>query len=98
MIMEDFKSMLLEELINLWLDLATPDFDLLKPSDQYYQKKLDLEHLIGNHISVGMSTQIHLACETGQKLNGVGMFLTKLSNFELKKWGKNYGAWEEDVD
>ena len=38
--MEDFKSMLLEELINLWLDLAMPDFDLLKPSDQYYQKKI----------------------------------------------------------
>ena len=37
--MEDFKSMPLGELINLWLDLATPDFDLLNPSDQYYQKK-----------------------------------------------------------
>ena len=50
--MEDFKSMLLEELINLWLDLAMPDFDLLKPSDQYYQKKLDLEYLIGNRIGL----------------------------------------------
>ena len=50
--MEDFKSMPLGELINLWLDLATPDFDLLNPSDQYYQqkKKIDLEYLISNRI------------------------------------------------
>ena len=163
--MEDFKSMPLGELINLWLDLATPHLDLLKPSDQYYQKKLDLEYLISNRIGLcvkdtmiflntkmvaaeesrtfyirqnkeyrdnkikkekyanyyhddpedekakclrrmekilndivivlqeinlnkrnkKISTQIGLARETEQKLNGVGMFLTKLSNFELKK-------------
>ena len=49
-------------------------------------------------IVVGTSNQINLAREMEQKLNGVGMFLTKLTNFEQKKWRKSYGAWEEDVD
>ena len=51
-----------------------------------------------SEIAVGALTQINLAREMGQELNGVGMFLTKLTNFEQKKWRKSYDAWKEDVD
>ena len=36
-------------------------------------------------ISVGCSTQIQLACEMGQKMNGVGLFLTKLMNIKQEE-------------
>ena len=50
--MEDFKSMPLGELINLWCDLAAPDFDLLRLSDDYYQKKLTIEYIISDRIGL----------------------------------------------
>ena len=48
--MEDFKSMPLGESINLWCNLAVPDFDLLRPSDDYYQKELTIEYIISDRI------------------------------------------------
>ena len=157
--MEDFKSMPLGESINLWCNLAVPDFDLLHPSDDYYQKKLTIEYIISDRIvlkykdtmiflntkrvaaeeartffihenkkireekrkkekyqyqyhynkdweeclirmekTVGMSMQARLAKEMGQKMNGVGMFLTKITNLKQEEWKKQYGAWENEYD
>ena len=183
--MEDFKSMPLGELINLGCNLAAPDFDLLRPSDDFYQKKLTIEYIISDRIvlkykdtmiflntkrvaaeeartffirentkireekrkkekhqyqyhynkegeeclirmektmgnivnvlqeinlntqnirqtnselSVGMSTQACLAREMEQKMNSIGMFLTKITNLKQEEWKKQYGAWEDEYD
>ena len=40
-------------------------------------------------LSVGMSTQARLAREMGQKMNGVGMFLTKITNLKQEEWKNN---------
>ena len=45
-----------------------------------------------------MSMQACLAKEMGQKMNGVGMFLTKITNLKLEEWKKQYGAWENEYD
>ena len=50
--MEDFKKMPLKNLINLWVDIASPDLAFLKPSDSYYQKTLDLQYLISDRIGL----------------------------------------------
>ena len=41
-----------------------------------------------DEIVVGTSTQVQLAREMGQKLNGVGMFLTKITNYKQKRIAK----------
>ena len=49
-------------------------------------------------ISVGCSTQIQLACEMGQKMNGVGLFLTKLMNIKQEEKEAKKGRWEDECD
>ena len=50
--MEDFNKLPLCDLINVWCDLATPDFDLFLPSDNYCQKKMDIEYIIQERIGI----------------------------------------------
>ena len=40
--MEDFKSWQLDQLIDLWVDMATPDFNILPVSDAYHEKNYKL--------------------------------------------------------
>ena len=145
--MEDFKSWSLDRLVDLWVDMTTPDFDILPVTAEYGNKKLQIEYIImekiglnykdtkvilntkrvaveefrkyyyrknreacpkpptkkmfydkleetnkslnlikktNREISVGTSTQIQLACKMGQKMSGIGIFLTKI----MKKNGK----------
>ena len=42
----------LGELINLWCNLAVPDFDLFKPSDDYYEEKMTIEYIISKRIGL----------------------------------------------
>ena len=147
--MEDFKSWSLDRLFDLWVDMATPDFDILAVTTEYGNKKLQIEYIIMEknglnykdtkvilntkrvvveefrkyyyrknrevypkpptkkmfydkleeinkrlnlikktncEISVGTSTQIQLAHEMGKKMNGIGIFLTKITKkMEEKK-------------
>ena len=44
--MEDFKSWSLDRLFDLWVDMATPDFDILAVTAEYGNKKLQIEYII----------------------------------------------------
>ena len=49
-------------------------------------------------IAVAMSTQTCLVREMVQKMNGVGTFLTRITNLKQKEWKKQHGAWEDECD
>ena len=49
-------------------------------------------------ISVGCSTQIQLAGEMGQKMNGVGLFLTKLMNIKQEEKEAKKGRLEDECN
>ena len=50
--MEDFKSWSLDCLIDLWVDMTTPDFDILKVTDKYHNKKLQIAYIISEKIDL----------------------------------------------
>ena len=43
-----YENMDLSKLIDLWVDLATPDFDILHVSDSHHEKKFFINHLISD--------------------------------------------------
>ena len=165
--MEDFKSWPVDRLINLWVDMSTPNFDILLVSSKYGNRKLAIQYLIREkmglghkdvmvtlntkrvgkeekrnwyyrqnriyyekkskgsqteqllakilqginnidkntsvirrnncEISVGTSTQIQLAKELNQKMNGVGLFLAKTTNhIKEHESCRNKSKWEHD--
>ena len=48
--MEDFKSWSLDRLIDLWVDMATPDFDILPVTDMYHERKLAIIYIISEKL------------------------------------------------
>ena len=50
--MEDFKSWSLDRLIDLWVDMATPDFGNLPVTDMYPERKLGIVYIISEKIGL----------------------------------------------
>ena len=47
---------------------------------------------------VGVQTQNKLAREQRMKMNGVGLFLTILTEIKEKEWKEKHTAWEDEYD
>ena len=47
-----FENMDLSKLIDLWVNLATPDLDILRVSDSHHKKKVFISHLISDKVGL----------------------------------------------
>ena len=58
--MEDFKSWSLDRLIDLWVDMATSDFDILPVTDMYHERKLGIIYIISEKIGLSYKDTMFL--------------------------------------
>ena len=73
-----YENMDLSKLTDLWVDLATPDFDILHVSDSYHEKKLFINHLISDKIGLNYK-------DTMVMLNTKGVATEEICNFYYNK-------------
>ena len=55
--MEDLSPWSMDCLINLWVDMSTPDFDVLPATQEYGNKRLQIGYLIQEKLVFVTKTQ-----------------------------------------
>ena len=93
--MEDFKSWKLNELIDLWVDMASPDTDILPVSDKYHKKKIQISYLIMEKINLSYKdTMVILNTKRVEREEKELMFIEKIEIIHLIKTKKDKQNWQ----